>query len=51
LITATAENLVDATGRLYQVISRQIGSILPTLDRVRTSSSAPDPRLAFASFV
>jgi len=29
LIAATAENLVDATGRLYQVISRQIESILP----------------------
>jgi len=46
LIAATAENFVDATGRLNQVISRQIESILPTLDRVQTSSSAPDQRLA-----
>jgi len=51
LIAATAENFVDATGRLNQVISRQIRSILPTLDRVRTSLPAPDPRLAFASLV
>jgi len=29
LIAATAENFVDATGRLNQIISRQIESILP----------------------
>ena len=51
LIAATAENFVDATGRLNQVISRQIRSILPTLDRVRTSLPAPDPRLAFTSLI
>ena len=51
LIAATAENFVDTTGRLNQVISRQIRSILPTLDRVRTSLPDPDTRLAFASFV
>ena len=47
LIAATAENLVDATGRLNQVISRQIALILPTFDPVRTSSSALDLRFAF----
>jgi len=47
LIAATAENFVDATGRLNQIISRQIESILPACDRVETSSSVPDLRLAF----
>lgn len=47
LIAATAENFVNATGRLNQIISRQIESILPARDRVETSSTVPDPRLAF----
>ena len=47
LIAATAENFVDATGRLNQIISRQIESILPACNRVETSSTVPDLRLAF----
>jgi hypothetical protein len=45
LIAATAENFVDATGRLNQVVTRQIDSILPTFDRVLTSSSSRGRRL------
>ncbi len=41
LIAATAENLVDATGRLNQVVSRQIESILPTSDRGRQECREP----------
>ena len=47
LISATAENLVDTTGRLYQVVSRQIESVLPTLrsgaDRSVAGRSRPSP--------
>jgi hypothetical protein len=49
LIAATAENFVDATGRLYQVISRQIESILPAFDRVRTGVSPADRALSSSS--
>ena len=45
LIAATAKNLVDTSGRLYQVISCQIESILPTLDRGRTEVSPADRTL------
>ncbi len=47
LISATAENFIDTTGRLYQVVSCQIESVLPTLrsgaDRSVAGRSRPSP--------